>query len=472
MTQLPSRKLLGRTGWSVSPIGFGSYRVGGQPSHEKALQLALERGCNLIDTSANYGDGESERSIGRVLAKLFEAGSLAREQVFVVSKAGYVQGENLGIARGRVRKGQPYPEMVEYSSDCWHSISPEFLEDQLTASLERLGLKSLDALLLHNPEYFLKSGGEHAEYYRRIEAAFAHLEKEAKRGRIRFYGVSSNTFPEAREAPDFTSLEAIWEIAEKQGRDHRFALIQFPFNLYEPGAAFEANNGGKTLLEYAKSKDLGTLINRPLNAFARRRLIRLADFPSHGDRDVVGDFKEAMTASTALEASYPESARSIVPARQIAWGHVVRENFERLADLDTWKSFLAYRVEPALHEALDALSARADLKDWASSYREASTRLFEAVTRYLENQASAQSDRIAGMLDHLSPELRNSATLSQKVIRLYRSIPGIDCVLLGMRQTHYVEDAMPSVEGAALETALSAEAAHHALLEIGRAENL
>jgi aryl-alcohol dehydrogenase-like predicted oxidoreductase len=460
---------LGRTGWKVSPVGFGTYRVGEDPAHEQALKLALEQGCNLIDTSTNYGDGESERAIGRVLQQLTQSGNFNRKDVFVVSKAGYVQGHNLKSARARLKQGQPYSEMVEYSEECWHCISPAFLEEQLTHSLERLVLKQLDALLLHNPEYLLKAGGEHVEYYRRIGAAFAHLEKEVAKGRIRFYGISSNTFPEPRNAPDYTSLEAVWELAEKQGPNHHFALIQFPFNLYEPGAAFEENNGGKTVLDYARAKNLGTLINRPLNAFAKRRLIRLADFPAHTDRDVVAGFKDAMNEATALEAAYPTDAKNLVPARQIAWGHITRENFERLADLDTWKSFLAYRVEPSLQDAFEKLEEHSEFEKWVSDYRNASVRLFEAITVYLESQASVQSDKIAGMLDHLSPALQTSPTLSQKAIRLYRSIPGIDCVLVGMRQAHYVKDVMG---GAALEPILKPESARHALLELGRLENL
>ena len=53
-------RILGRTGLTVSALGFGAYRVdAGTPEHGMALQEALEGGCNLIDTSTNYTDGES-----------------------------------------------------------------------------------------------------------------------------------------------------------------------------------------------------------------------------------------------------------------------------------------------------------------------------------------------------------------------------------------------------------------------------
>ena len=62
--------VLGRTGLQVSRVGFGGYRVDDETiGHRQALELALDQGCNLIDTSTNYTDGGSERMIGAVLAE-------------------------------------------------------------------------------------------------------------------------------------------------------------------------------------------------------------------------------------------------------------------------------------------------------------------------------------------------------------------------------------------------------------------
>jgi aryl-alcohol dehydrogenase-like predicted oxidoreductase len=74
--------------------------------------------------------------------------------------------------------------MVEYMDGCWHCVHPQFLADQLTRSLERLRLQTLDVCLLHNPEYFFTDAVQRglradelqaarSEFYRRIQAAFA-----------------------------------------------------------------------------------------------------------------------------------------------------------------------------------------------------------------------------------------------------------------------------------------------------------
>jgi aryl-alcohol dehydrogenase-like predicted oxidoreductase len=76
--------------------------------------------------------------------------------------------------------------VVEYADGLEHCIHPDFLDDQIGRSLERLGLDALDGYLIHNPEYYLgwahKQGfdSERAavqEYYRRIDQAFRHLER-------------------------------------------------------------------------------------------------------------------------------------------------------------------------------------------------------------------------------------------------------------------------------------------------------
>jgi hypothetical protein len=284
---------LGRTQLTVSHAGFGCYRVStGISEHARALLHALASGINLIDTSANYADGGSEELVGQVIDHLVESGEMRRDSVVVVSKAGYLQGQNYALSQERKRRGEPFPDLVLYGEGLEHCIHPEFLQDQLTRSLERLRLQTLDVLLLHNPEYYLGWALKHgvsadhaqAEYYLRIENAFRYLETEAAGGRIRWYGISSNTFPAASSDPQFTCLERVWTIAESISKEHHFGIVQMPMNLFETGAVLTANQpSGATALEFARRQNLGVLINRPLNAFAEGRLIRLSEVTEAGD---------------------------------------------------------------------------------------------------------------------------------------------------------------------------------------------
>jgi hypothetical protein len=285
-TSASAYRALGRTDLVTSSLGFGSYRIDDRtPEHAAALEQALLSGVNLIDTSTNYTDGASETCIGNVLARD------RREEVIVVSKVGYVQGQALAMARAREQRGAAFPEMVKYTDGCWHCIHPEFLADQLERSLGRLRVEKVDVYLLHNPEYFFtdaakrrRSGSLEAlrdEFYDRIRRAFSHLEGEVRRGRIGFYGVSSNTFIVPASDPEATSLERMWTIAGEVAREHHFAVAQLPANLFESGAMRTRNNlaGTWTGLEFAQEHDLAVLVNRPLNAFYREQLIRLADTP-------------------------------------------------------------------------------------------------------------------------------------------------------------------------------------------------
>lgn len=303
---------LGTSGLHVSAAGFGGYRVDvSVEEHVSALEKALLSGINLLDTSANYADGGSERLIGKVLRTVTEAGHLTREQVVVVSKAGYLQGENYRISRERTAAGKPFPELVLFGDGLEHCIHPEFLSDQITRSLERLQLQSLDCCLLHNPEYYLKSAETkgmprekaQTEYYRRIKQAFLHFESEVKAGRIGCYGVSSNTFPARAEDYSFTSLSRLWEIAEEISKKHSFQVVEFPLNLLETGAVLTANQPeGISLLEFAAAKHLGVLINRPLNAIIGERLVRLAE--AHYTGEGVRQARAFRDKAAAIDADW------------------------------------------------------------------------------------------------------------------------------------------------------------------------
>src|SRR4051794_14452263 len=67
------QRRLGRTAMTVSALGYGCGAVGGlmvrgsAADQDRSVGLAIEHGVTYFDTAAGYGDGESERNIGRVL---------------------------------------------------------------------------------------------------------------------------------------------------------------------------------------------------------------------------------------------------------------------------------------------------------------------------------------------------------------------------------------------------------------------
>lgn len=272
---------LGRVHARVSRVGFGGYRVDDRSDvHREALREALVAGVSLVDTSTNYADGHSEILVGEVVRDVVARGAARREDLVVVTKAGYVQGSNQREAVRRARAGAPWSEMTEYAPDCWHCISPDFLLDQLTASLGRLAMPKVDVLLLHNPEYFLMDAAHRGVaprearegFYDRLARAFRHLESEVAQGRIGAYGVSSNTLVVPHEKEDAVSLERVLACAGPG-----FAVVQLPFNPLETGAKEPRHTAdGQSVLDVAKRAGLGVVVNRPLNAFSERGLVRFA----------------------------------------------------------------------------------------------------------------------------------------------------------------------------------------------------
>jgi uncharacterized protein YyaL (SSP411 family)/aryl-alcohol dehydrogenase-like predicted oxidoreductase len=458
---------LGNTGLLCSRVGFGGYRVDDESAeHHQALVRALTSGCNLIDTSTNYTDGGSETMIGEALDDLMQDGVLRREEVVVVSKIGYVQGENLALAEEREAAGQPFPEMVKYGEGIWHCMHPDFLADQLERSLGRLQLSTLDVCLLHNPEYFLKDLHERShgtlesrreEFYDRIRRAFAWLESQVAAGRLAFYGVSSNTCTLAAADPEHTSATRMIEIARAVGGDaHHFRVLQLPMNLIESGAALEKNNGpneSETVLETTRREGIGVLVNRPLNAITEEGMLRLADPPK---LPLEVDFELQRTRVAELEAEY---RRSFAPYIRIGEGRVQAEDLFRwsvdLADLplrltglDHWDAIEQQRVLPqlvgivqALDQAMEGPMAEA-WAAWRDLYLGAVQKLFTELRRQAAEKTRARTEAMAQRIDPLLPAERRGESLSRKALWVVASTPGVSCVLNGMRRLPYVDDAL------------------------------
>ncbi|MFI5341675.1 MAG: aldo/keto reductase [Candidatus Methylomirabilales bacterium] len=460
---------LGGTGLTVSRLGFGCYRVDDEtPEHREALVNALEAGCMLIDTSTNYTDGASERLVGSVLAELARDRRLPRESVAVVSKIGYVQGQNLTLAEEREAAGKPFPEMVKYMEGCWHCLHPEFLRDQLNRSLDRLQLETLDICLLHNPEYFLSDAKKRrsgrleevrTEFYRRLGEAFTFLETQVAAGRVGWYGVSSNTAVLPADDPEAASLSRMLEAAEAAGGSgHRFRVLQVPMNLFEAGAILTPNtgpHGGHTVLGLAAEAGIGVLVNRPLNALAGDRMIRLADFPIEEEgEDVAPD--AALGRVAALEAEFRTQIAShlqtpqggMPPADWFRWADQLRTLSGHLQGLDHWRQIEEQMITPMVTQVVHTLDQRLPgslgqaWQSWRDRYLPEFEGLLQAFRIQAARQSQAMSEAVAAAVNARLPLARQGEGLSRKALWILASTPGVSCVLLGMRHPEYVEDGM------------------------------
>lgn len=439
---------LGDTGIRCHPLGFGCYRIAeGVAEHQAALGEYLGRGGNLIDTSANYTDGRSESLVGKVLS-----GNGASGEV-VVTKAGYIQGQNMALARQ-----QSFPEVVEYGEGIWHCIHPRFLETQLGASCRRLKRDRVDVFLLHNPEYFLSHQAhhhtptpqDHQEFYRRIGQAFGFLEEQAREGRIGWYGISSNHYGLSPSDPTMTSVQRCLRQAERISSGHRFRVVQLPLNLYESGGALERNNDGLTALEFCRREGLGVLINRPLNAFFQNRMFRLSDFPERGraaggpkDPELLVEPLRQMEQSLADRLKVPLLGG---PGHGLA-GLILRiaPQVQAASDWD-WvvERYVAPPLQQWVRDCQRACQGDAFWEDWRERYFQAIPTVLEDLEHFTLSRQQEVSDRIRSLLEGCGYP-RAQASLSRISLSLLLNLEGVSCVLNGMRRVAYVQDAMGAV---------------------------
>jgi aryl-alcohol dehydrogenase-like predicted oxidoreductase len=167
------KRVLGRTGREVSEIGFGAWQIGadwGDVAEDAALRTlhaAVDAGVTFFDTADVYGDGRSERLIGRLL----------REQ------------DGLTVA---TKMGRRVEQVVE-------NYTPENFRAWNDRSRENLGVETLDLVQLHCPPTGL--------YY--LPEVFAALDAMVAEGRMAAYGVSVERVEEALKAIEYPNVATV-----------------------------------------------------------------------------------------------------------------------------------------------------------------------------------------------------------------------------------------------------------------------
>jgi aryl-alcohol dehydrogenase-like predicted oxidoreductase len=202
---MQSRRL-GKTGWDVSEIGFGAWAIGGEwgetdeEESMAALHAAVDAGVTFFDTADVYGDGRSERLLGRLLRE-------RDERLVVATKFG--------------RRVEQDPALYTY----------ENLRGWLERSRENLGVEVVDLVQLHSPPW-------ETYYLPEVHEACSRLVEE---GLVRAYGVSVEKVEEGLKAIEYDGV----------------ATIQLIFNLLRQRPA-------ELFFEQARRRDVGVIVRVPL----------------------------------------------------------------------------------------------------------------------------------------------------------------------------------------------------------------
>ncbi len=257
-------RVLGKTGATISEIGFGAWQIGGswgdvsEADGKRALNAALDAGVTFVDTADVYGDGRSEKIIAAVLK---ERGG---DKPFVATKAG--------------RRLSPHVT---------EGYTGENIEAFIDRSLSNLGVETLDLVQLHCPP---------TEVYYRPEL-FGALDRLVAKGKIRHYGVSVEKVEEALKAIEYPGV----------------ATVQIIYNIFRqrPHELFFAE---------AQKKNVGVIVRVPLASgllsgkISKDTAFAADDhrnFNRHGEAFDVGETFAGVPFEAALEAV--EQLRPLVP---------------------------------------------------------------------------------------------------------------------------------------------------------------
>ncbi|MGW8315214.1 MAG: aldo/keto reductase [Bacteroidales bacterium] len=261
------KRTLGKTGFSISEIGLGTWQVGGRwGSHfneqnaETIVNQAIDEGINFIDTADVYGDGLSEKTVGKVVRS-------RSERVYVATKCG--------------RRLSPHNNKT---------YTPEALRRFVEDSLSNSGLESLDLIQLHCPP---------EEVYDRPEI-FGLFDRLKEEGKILNMGVSVEKVEEALKAiayPNVTTIQIIFNMFR-----HKPAEVFFP---------------------EAAQKGVGIIVRVPLASgmltglYTKKTTFQRADhrnFNRHGAMFDRGETFSGVDYETGIEAV--EALKELFPGKE------------------------------------------------------------------------------------------------------------------------------------------------------------
>jgi aryl-alcohol dehydrogenase-like predicted oxidoreductase len=319
-------RVFGRTGMQLSVLGFGCGAVGGfmvrgdPADQERTIARAIAAGVNYFDTAVQYGNGESEKNLGRVLQKLKPA------NVVIGTKVRLPPAEIGRIA--------------------------DTVATSLEGSLARLRIDQVDILHLHNP-ITGRGGGSALSVRQVLEEVVPAFERLRAQGKIRFLGMTAigdtAALNQVIDARAFDSAQVVYNMLNPSASEQ--LPLNYPAQDYErlfdhTRAAGVGVVGIRVLAGGALSgsaerhpiagpppEPIGSAMNYDADVDRARRLIPLIE----------GGFATSLTeAATRFALSHPAMGTILV-------GMATPQQFE--------DALAAVQKGPLPQAALDRLSA-------------------------------------------------------------------------------------------------------------------
>ena len=237
-------KRLGKSDLFITPVGFGSWAVGGggwqfawgeQDDSQSiaAIHRALDLGMNWIDTAAVYGLGHSEEIVSKAVAGL-------SKQPYIFTKCSLVWDSNGAIT---------------------HSLKRDSIRKEVEGSLKRLRVETIDLYQIHWPD-------PDAE----IEEGWTTLAELKREGKVRYIGVSNFDVAQMKRAQAIAPIDS----------------LQPPYSLIHPEVENE-------ILPFCEANDIGVIVYSPMMSgllSGRMTRERIANFPEDDWRSKSPDFQE------------------------------------------------------------------------------------------------------------------------------------------------------------------------------------
>ncbi len=177
-------------GLKVSALGLGCMGMSefyGKPDEQEAIATihrALDLGVTLLDTADMYGQGDNEELVGKAIAA-------RRDRVILATKFGIVRGEN---ADSRGFNGKP-----------------EYVHQACDASLQRLGIDTIDLYYLHRVDSEVP-----------IEDTVGAMAELAQQGKVRYLGLSEaapQTIRRAHAVHPISALQTEYSLWSRDPED-------------------------------------------------------------------------------------------------------------------------------------------------------------------------------------------------------------------------------------------------------------
>ena len=398
------------------------------------LGKLINQGVKIFHFESHCFNSQAQETVGEVVGQLVYDNEISRDSLFFCVKGGYFES--------KYSTGDEFEFKLD--SNFVHNLNASLIRKSIKDSLIRLGVNTLDAYIIQDPDYFFSRSNiktlslkeQRSLFHEYLIELFFVLENEVQENRINAYGISFDTFIFNKNFSDLFNFSEFFKLLNEKISNHHFLIFECPFNIVDSSLAVK--HKGISFFEQLRSHNVFVFTNRPFLTFFKNMSFLLTEYSEPEDISIM-EIEDMIASGIELEQHLKSQLSEFEEIENevdyLVFFEQIANYFDVSKGILTFQNIIQKGIFPAVEQYMNLISEKPYLikiNDQIDTYFSQFNLIIRSMSNYLMLIHNSEISVFKSKLQDCNKNYVSDFQLKLLLLSAYINTPEISCVILSV----------------------------------------